>query len=45
MQIDPRFPVVTKQQRETPLEAKKCLEGQAPKDAPEYPFEEKRRDV
>jgi hypothetical protein len=33
IQIDPRFPPVTKQQREALLEAKARLEEQAPKGA------------
>jgi PPK2 family polyphosphate:nucleotide phosphotransferase len=45
MEIDPRFPPVTKQQREMLLEAKVRLEEQAPKGAPEDHFEQKRQDV
>ncbi len=45
MAIDPRFPPVTKQQREALLEAKRRLEGQAPKGAPEDPFEQKHQDA
>ncbi|MGA7704220.1 MAG: polyphosphate kinase 2 family protein [Solirubrobacteraceae bacterium] len=45
MQIDPHFPPVTKQQREALLEAKRHLKEQAPKGAPEDPFEQKRKDV
>jgi hypothetical protein len=45
MEIDPRFPPVTKQQREALLEAKQRLEEQAPKGAPQDPFEQKRKDV
>ena len=41
MAIDPRFPPVTERQREALFEAKQRLEGQAPKGAPEDPFEQK----
>ncbi len=34
MEIDPRFPPVTKQQRQALLEAKERLEEQAPKGRP-----------
>ncbi len=44
MEIDPRFPLVTRQQREALLEAKARLEEQAPKGAPADPFEQERRD-
>ena len=39
MDIDPRFPKVTKRQRETLLEVKRELEAQAPKGAAPDPFE------
>jgi PPK2 family polyphosphate:nucleotide phosphotransferase len=39
MDIDPRFPTVTKQQRQTLLEVKQELEAQAPKGAAPDPFE------
>ncbi len=45
MAIDPRFPPVTKQQREALLEAKARLEEQAPKGAAEDPFEQERQDT
>jgi PPK2 family polyphosphate:nucleotide phosphotransferase len=43
MQIDPRFPVVDKQQREALTEAKAALVAQAPKGAAPDPFEQQRR--
>jgi len=43
MEIDPRFPTVTKQQRETLLEVKRDLEAQAPKGAAPDPFEREQR--
>jgi PPK2 family polyphosphate:nucleotide phosphotransferase len=45
MEIDPRFPPVTKRQREALLEAKKRLEKQAPKGTPEDPFEQELKDT
>ena len=39
MEIDPRFPRVTKEQREALLEVKHGLEAQAPKGAAPDPFE------
>jgi PPK2 family polyphosphate:nucleotide phosphotransferase len=43
MEIDPRFPAVTKEQRETLREAKEMLEAQAPKGAAPDPFEHEQR--
>ena len=43
MEIDPRFPTVSKQQRETLLEVKAALEAQAPKGAAPDPFEQEQR--
>jgi PPK2 family polyphosphate:nucleotide phosphotransferase len=43
MEIDPRFPTVTNQQREALLEVKRNLEGQAPKGAAPDPFERGQR--
>jgi hypothetical protein len=43
MEIDPRFPTVTKAQRKALLEAKRALEAQAPKGAAADPFEQGRR--
>jgi PPK2 family polyphosphate:nucleotide phosphotransferase len=43
MDIDPRFPTVSKQQREALLEVKASLEAQAPKGAAADPFEERQR--
>jgi PPK2 family polyphosphate:nucleotide phosphotransferase len=45
MEIDPRFPPVTRRQREALLEAKARLEEQAPKGAPGDPFEQERQDA
>jgi PPK2 family polyphosphate:nucleotide phosphotransferase len=45
MELDPRFPTVTKQQRQELMEVKKELESQAPEGAPPDPFEQKRRDL
>jgi hypothetical protein len=39
MDIDPRFPKVSKQQRESLAEVKRQLEAQAPKGAAPDPFE------
>jgi PPK2 family polyphosphate:nucleotide phosphotransferase len=39
MELDPRYPVVSKRQREVLLEAKKALEEQAPEGAQADPFE------
>jgi PPK2 family polyphosphate:nucleotide phosphotransferase len=44
MEIDPRFPHVTKTRREALLEAKEALESQAPKGAARDPFEQQQRD-
>ncbi len=41
MELDPRFPVVGKQQRRELLEIKQALEAQAPKGAAPDPFEER----
>ncbi len=43
MEIDPRFPKVTKQQRQTLLEIKRSLEAQAPEGAHADPFEHEQR--
>jgi PPK2 family polyphosphate:nucleotide phosphotransferase len=43
MEIDPRFPTVSSEQRETLLEAKQDLEAQAPKGAAPDPFEHEQR--
>ena len=43
MVIDPRFPAVTKEQRETLREAKEMLEAQAPEGAHADPFEHEQR--
>ena len=43
MEIDPRFPAVTKQQRQALLEVKQALEAQAPKGAAADPFEQERK--
>jgi PPK2 family polyphosphate:nucleotide phosphotransferase len=40
MEIDPRFPVVTKERRQSLLEIKETLEAQAPKGAPADPFQQ-----
>jgi PPK2 family polyphosphate:nucleotide phosphotransferase len=40
MEIDPRFPVVTKQQRKRLMEAKSALEAQAPQGAAADPFQQ-----
>ena len=45
MEIDPRFPPVTKQQREALLDAKHRLEEQASEGAPEDLFEQERQDI
>jgi hypothetical protein len=42
MDIDPRFPLVTKEQREMLLEVKDTLEAQAPEGAAADPFEQER---
>ena len=39
MEIDPRFPKVTKEQRDALLEVKQALEAQAPEGAAPDPFE------
>ena len=44
MEIDPRFPRVTKKQRQELLEVKDALEKQAPKGAAPDPFEQQQRD-
>lgn len=41
MEIDPRFPKVTKEQRETLSEVKRALEAQAPEGTAPDPFEQK----
>jgi PPK2 family polyphosphate:nucleotide phosphotransferase len=43
MEIDPRFPTVTKQQRQALAEVKEALEAQAPKGAASDPFEQEQR--
>lgn len=43
MEIDPRFPKVSKQQRETLLEIKRSLEAEAPEGAHADPFEHEQR--
>ncbi len=43
MDIDPRFPAISKQQRRSLLEIKQALEGQAPKGAAPDPFEQQQR--
>jgi PPK2 family polyphosphate:nucleotide phosphotransferase len=43
MAIDPRFPTVTKEQREALLEVKRELEAQAPKGAAPDPFERQQK--
>ena len=43
MEIDPRFPAVTKERRETLREAKEMLEAQAPEGAHADPFEHEQR--
>jgi PPK2 family polyphosphate:nucleotide phosphotransferase len=45
MEIDPRFPPVTKQQRKALVEAKQRLEGQASEGAQGDPFEGERQDT
>ena len=45
MEIDPRFPPVTDQQRQALLEIRQRLEGQAPKWAAPDPFEQERQDA
>ncbi|MFL5864932.1 MAG: polyphosphate kinase 2 family protein [Solirubrobacteraceae bacterium] len=44
MEIDPRFPRVTKEQRRTLLEVKQALEAQAPEGAAPDPFAESQHD-
>src|SRR5437763_8007923 len=44
MEIDPRFPKVTDQQRQTLLEVKHALEAQAPQGAAPDPFAESHQD-
>ena len=44
MEIDRRFPCVTKQQHQALLEVKIALEGQAPKEAERDPFEQREGD-
>ena len=44
MDIDPRFPAISKQQRQALLEIKETLEAQAPKGAERDPFEAEQRD-
>jgi PPK2 family polyphosphate:nucleotide phosphotransferase len=43
MEIDPRFPTVSKRQRQTLLEVKRSLEAQAPEGAHADPFEHEQR--
>jgi len=43
MEIDPRFPTVTKAEREALLEVKRELEAQAPEGAARDPFEQEQR--
>jgi len=43
MEIDPRFPAISKQQRRSVLEVKEALEAQAPKGAAPDPFEQQQR--
>ncbi len=43
MEIDPRFPTVSKEQRDALLEVKQSLEAQAPKGAARDPYEQERR--
>jgi PPK2 family polyphosphate:nucleotide phosphotransferase len=45
MEIDPRFPVVTDEQRQNLLEIKEMLEAQAPKGAAPDPFEQEQRET
>jgi hypothetical protein len=40
MEIDPRFPVVTQERRQSLLEIKETLETQAPKGAAPDPFQQ-----
>jgi PPK2 family polyphosphate:nucleotide phosphotransferase len=42
MEIDPRFPPVTKRQRQALLEVRRALEGQAPEGVAPDPFEQQR---
>ncbi len=44
MEIDPRYPAVSKPQRQALLEVKEALEAQAPKGALGDPFEQERQD-
>jgi PPK2 family polyphosphate:nucleotide phosphotransferase len=44
MEIDPRFPPVSKQQHQALVEVKEALEAQAPKGAAPDPFEQQRGD-
>jgi len=43
MEINPRFPAISKRQRQALLEVKEALEAQAPKGAAADPFEAERR--
>ena len=45
MEVDPRFPPVTDQQRQALLEIRQRLEEQAPKGAAPDPFEQERQDA
>jgi PPK2 family polyphosphate:nucleotide phosphotransferase len=45
MEINPRFPAISKKQRQALLEVKEALEAQAPKGAARDPFEEERQDA
>ncbi len=45
MELDPRFPTVSKQQREALQEVRKALEDEAPKQAAPDPFEQHEQDA
>jgi hypothetical protein len=45
LEIDPRYPRVSRQQREALLEVKQALEAQAPEGAAADPFAESRHDA
>ena len=45
MEIDPRYPAVSKPQRQALLEVKEALEAQAPKGAAPDPFEQEQPDA
>ena len=44
MEIDPRYPRVTKQKRDALIEVKQALEAQAPEGAAPDPFAQEQRD-